>query len=1039
MRSRKSYKMGISRINHEGADFKNLLFPVIVFSLLLFLDGKAWAFDASNVEYYTYGGFSAVVMALQKITLIFSDHGFKSLMYVSACVGLFCVIVKVCTPVFDGASGSLKAFLIRYFVGVIFYICLFSPTGNMTVYDPVFNRMQTVGNIPIGINLVMGGLNLIERSIIEIIDTSGEVDSFQYSAGGIGFNILLETLQGGYGLGDTYADESMKKYVEDCVFFELRRPGTDLNPDAIRSSSDFMTEFAKAVNPAIYTVYYNSTTGLVGQTMTCTEAWTNLSSDLNTYSRYDATMSQVCARVGYRTGNANELAKCKSDVSGFLEKTSNGALSIPAANIFRQRAMAEAYDNIITKHAPDSGIQAFASRNMMNSGISMGIVANAWMPVLRGVFTAIALGLLPFIILFLPTGISNKSISFIVGMFLWLTCWGIIDAFLHSISTDYSLAVCDEARQYNIGYMAIMLYPNDLQKGLAFFGMVRVFGMMLATVFAGMLVNFGGHAMAMLAGSFSSHIQGTATQAGNTVNTPEGSSSEIEALRNSTPAWDNAHRFKHREDVDARAAIKMGQTQGAIDAMNLEGGKTNFSNELAAGNTAGHFSNIGTGRGAKGVGYNAHARTSEVGTRTSAAEASNISDLTAQRVGNNRGMQMKHEAWNNTAQKLVDLKMASSLDDAYHQMAKVSAGGGVMNHFRTQGQLDALGDNIIQERDIAAQEKGIQIGSSEQKQNIMDYFGMDSKEYGRWNEGGRVLSNDMASQLKEDGWSGAEEGMKADLGFSKDGEISYMTGKKETGEYGATYSGGKLMESFTRDGYSMTQIKDANGNILHTQGIKGKNMLNEDRNMTISEHGFKSWSGSDIQRVNRNLTVEEFGSRSTTYNVKETHISDGTVYNTGTMYGMTTTTSGSRTVAGQIVKAAPGEMRDRELYTAASAYAKSVSEIAAREGYVVDTSSTAAHGGFDFKFVGVKAAMDIASNDRRGINLVAQQFVKTGQKAMAENPTQAHLGEAIRSMSLEHRRSFDAKGDYGAKEINHGFKLIPPGLAVDGYTDFGGR
>lgn len=47
------------------------------------------------------------------------------------------------------------------------------PKGHITtVYDPVLNRFQTVGDIPDAIVFTAGTLNLIERGLVDIIDTS---------------------------------------------------------------------------------------------------------------------------------------------------------------------------------------------------------------------------------------------------------------------------------------------------------------------------------------------------------------------------------------------------------------------------------------------------------------------------------------------------------------------------------------------------------------------------------------------------------------------------------------------------------------------------------------------------------------------------------------------------------------------------------------------------------------------------------------------------------------------------------------------------
>ena len=50
-------------------------------------------------------------------------------------------------------------------------------------------------------------------------------------------------------------------------------------------------------------------------------------------------------------------------------------------------------------------------------------------------------------------------------------------------------------------------------KILGMFGTLRMSGMMLATVITGMLIRFGGHAMALIAGGMVGQVQGAGTRA----------------------------------------------------------------------------------------------------------------------------------------------------------------------------------------------------------------------------------------------------------------------------------------------------------------------------------------------------------------------------------------------------------------------------------------------------------------------------------------------------------------------------------------------
>ncbi|HCC54200.1 MAG TPA: hypothetical protein DEQ20_04630, partial [Desulfobulbaceae bacterium] len=69
-----------------------------------------------------------------------------------------------------------------------------------------------------------------------------------------------------------------------------------------------------------------------------------------------------------------------------------------------------------------------ANRQITTSGLGMGITMNAWVPVMRAVMTAVAIGLIPFLVLFLPTPLAGKTLSAMAGFFVFIATWGVTDA-----------------------------------------------------------------------------------------------------------------------------------------------------------------------------------------------------------------------------------------------------------------------------------------------------------------------------------------------------------------------------------------------------------------------------------------------------------------------------------------------------------------------------------------------------------------------------------------------------------------------------------
>ena len=214
---------------------RQVLFSLVFVGILL-SSRSALALD---MEYYTYGGFNPIVQAFIRIALIFSDASYQGLIFVMTVIGIMA-----------GAAAWIARIIpltwtVPVVFGAIVYLAVFVPKGHITVYDPVLNRFQTVGDIPDAIVFTAGTLNLIERGLVDIIDTSAAPDAaYTQTAGGIGFK-TLESVKGS-SPKDNYARTSMIRYVKDCVTFELMRPGTTLSLDDLRNTStDFLVNLAR--------------------------------------------------------------------------------------------------------------------------------------------------------------------------------------------------------------------------------------------------------------------------------------------------------------------------------------------------------------------------------------------------------------------------------------------------------------------------------------------------------------------------------------------------------------------------------------------------------------------------------------------------------------------------------------------------------------------------------------------------------------------------------------------------------------------------
>lgn len=496
--------------------------PIIIIAICycLLLAAPAMALD---MEYYTYGGFNPITQAFNKIALIFSDSDYQGLLFVIMVLGLIAGVTAWLARAATGARVIPLVWAVPVFFGAIIYLALFVPKGNITVYDPVLNRFQTIGQVPNAVVFTAGFLNKIERGMIDIIDTAAVPDAqYQTTAGGIGFK-ALESVKGSSPT-DNYARTSMIRYIKDCVTFELVRPGTTLSLDDLRNNTtDFLVDLAKAVNPAIYTMYYDSVSP-EGTNVTCTTAWNNLQPIYANPANYDEAIKKVCSKAYFDPSNTVELNTCKTLLTSTLNFTTGTAVT--PEKIIQQRQIAEILYSFYFQDDYETAVLMEGNRKVTSTGLGIGLTMNEWIPIIRAVMTAIAIGVIPFLVLFLFTPVVGKAVSVMFGFFVFLTTWGITDAVIHGAAMDYANYAFEDMRQSNLGVYAMAAFPTISVKLLAMFGVIRSAGIMLASFFSMMLIRFGGHALAMLAGNLSRIVQSAGAQAGQLL-TPEGSAAAM--------------------------------------------------------------------------------------------------------------------------------------------------------------------------------------------------------------------------------------------------------------------------------------------------------------------------------------------------------------------------------------------------------------------------------------------------------------------------------------------------------------------------------
>jgi len=522
---------------------------------------------ALDMEFYTYGGFAPVTGAFNKIALIFSDASYQGLIFVVTVLGLVAGVGAYLMRAATGARIIPLVWAVPILIGAVVYLGMFVPKGNITVYDPILNRFQIIGGVPDAIVFTAGFLNKVEKGMVDIIDTAAVPEAqYQATAGGMGFK-ALEAVRDA-APKDAHVKASMIRYIKDCVTFELTRPGTTLTLDDLKSNSmDFLVDLSQAVNPLVYTLYYD-TTNPEGVNLTCTEAWNRLRPIYANPAFYDDAVKTVCSKAFFDPTNPAEITTCKALLTDTLEYTA-GITTTPE-KLIQQRHIAEILYDFYFKEDDETAVLMEADRRIVSTGLGIGLTMNEWIPIMRAIMTAVAIGVIPFLVLFLPTPIAGKAASVMAGFFIFLTTWGITDAVIHGAAMDYAVNDFEDMRQSSLGVYGSAAFPAISTKLLAMFGVIRSAGIMLASFFAMMLIRFGGHALAMLAGNLSSIVQNAGTHAGQLL-TPEGMSTAMNQQVRAAGMLEGMAEHRFTNMASAEAWNRHRSVGGYMAAMNAKG------------------------------------------------------------------------------------------------------------------------------------------------------------------------------------------------------------------------------------------------------------------------------------------------------------------------------------------------------------------------------------------------------------------------------------------------------------------------------------
>jgi hypothetical protein len=556
----------------------------------------------TNFTFTIYGGYDQIVSAFTMMALIFHDSRYTGFFATIMTLGIVIpgLIFFAKTLMSGGQSGTGIAAVTTWFLpallGIITFMVVIRPQANLQVFDPTTGQSQAI-SMPLGIAMSAGLLNGIENELVNIISSSGDVNSpndYRKYSGGSGFDVLTKSMEH----RDTKLTRTMQAYYQDCVLPNMQLPGSGFDQDDFRFGTGvgggFWTQMAIGSDALLQTTDYTGTAGqsstyidsggsgtnvptssldpLAAIPTTCDMVWPVVMQGFENNANWVADVDALCTQSGYNVAtNAQAGALCREKISTILsaEGGKNGQSMTPETFVAMKNA-AEYSMSSLNGSDPAAVTEQFAGKTLAAQGQGIGLVVTKYAPIIRSIMWCIVIGLCPILILFMPTPLFGKVLGLIFGLMIWLTCWTVSDCLIHTSMQYYISSNFSPLQTMGNGALWYTQMPSAASEAVSMYGYAKGLSVTIATIIAGVFGFSGSFAMSQLAGSMQGHLQSAGQQAGAVAFTPEGRASAIDAQHNVATSMTNAHKYNPSqmfEKGNINAQNSMGAAQGSAAAL----------------------------------------------------------------------------------------------------------------------------------------------------------------------------------------------------------------------------------------------------------------------------------------------------------------------------------------------------------------------------------------------------------------------------------------------------------------------------------------
>lgn len=643
---------------------------------------------AMDAEYVVMGGFSTIVNAFTRVKLIFNDNQYASMVTAFVVMGMLsALLLKSAKGGYEyletGKAQMGMGWLGLTMLGTIVYFGLVQPKGTIHIYDQSRNQYQAVSGIPDFLILTAGVTNQAYQAFVDMSNRNTATTT-RFTGEGTPIKMLLGILNRNGAQFDPYLTANVKAMWNQCSPVAETR---GFDPRSLKSGSsvlDVVSALAPLRNQAVYTSWV-SPSNPQGATVTCDQAYVSLKSDLGNPAAYGARIADICTKNGYTSGNATQLAECKSRMENGLQ-TIFGASGLSLNTAMSNVLVSQAITDAMLQNNPDVATTMLTNRAMINGGMADAITNPEWLSFIMAGVIAIILSVTPLLLLLVFTPLMGKALTLLFGLWIFITSWQIADALLLQAGTDEILTAMNDLKSMGLGIDAVQMGPSSTMKAMSVMASARETALQIAMLIAG-LFGVSAYGLSAFGQKAMSRLDRVTEETSDKAFTPEGKGAQIDAMNRGHATLQTAADIGNIElmssatSFNQSSAIESGLTQ--ISAL---GGTPGVAAQRSGAVEGGRASGTTRGyeNGNMGGGFLAASETSMVQAQSSIGEAQGIQHAAS---ASNMSVTEQSELSSGVSHTMQTADAQSNLKNGGGQLSTLSDQQGKLHSTERETQL----------------------------------------------------------------------------------------------------------------------------------------------------------------------------------------------------------------------------------------------------------------------------------------------------------------------------------------------------------------